>query len=225
MTGYDDRVEAGEILAGAVAELDLEDPVIVGLPRGGVIVARPVADRLDAPLDMLIVRKLGHPSQPELAMGAIAEGGAEVLAPDLLDWLGVAEAEVDRVRVAEREELDRRIDVYRVDHPRIALTGRSVVVIDDGLATGLTARAAERSARDAGAREVLLAVPVAAPAAVTTMQRHYDAVICPLTPRRLRAVGEWYRDFDQVTDEEVLDAMAGKVPRSGWFRGSRKDRA
>ncbi len=223
MTGYDDREEAGEILATSVAGLELDDPVVLGLPRGGLIVARPVAIRLEAPLDMLIVRKLGHPAQPELAMGAIAEGGSAVLAPDLMEWMGVTEHALERVRQAEQEELRRRVELYRRRHHRLDLEGRSAVVVDDGLATGLTALVAERSARAAGAATVVLAVPVAAPSAITAMERHYDRVVCPLTPRKLRAVGEWYRNFDQVTDDEVLDALEGGAPRTRRLWGGRHD--
>lgn len=204
---FADRAAAGEALAPLVAELGLVEPVVLGLPRGGVLVALPVAQVLAAPLDLLIVRKLGVPFQPELAMGAVAEGGAEVVDRDLVRRLGLTDREVDRVRRIELGELQRRTDEYRLGRPMPPLAGRPVVVVDDGLATGLTAIAAAESLRRSAAARVVLAVPVAPASAIARMEGHYDTVICPLVPDRFRAVGEWYEDFRQVSDHEVTMAL------------------
>lgn len=207
MDRFRDRAGAGAALAPLVEALSLVEPVVLGLPRGGVLVALPVARALAAPLDLLIVRKLGVPFQPELAMGALAEGGAEVVDRDLVRRLGLTENEVDAVRQAEVRELDRRTHDYRLARPMPPLTGRPVVVVDDGLATGLTAIAAAKSLRRSEASRVVLAIPVAPASAIDRMQGHYDTVICPVVPARFRAVGEWYADFRQVSDAEVMRAL------------------
>jgi putative phosphoribosyl transferase len=207
MDRFRDRAGAGAALAPLVRELALVDPVVLGLPRGGVLVALPVARTLSAPLDLLIVRKLGVPFQPELAMGALAEGGAEVVDRDLVRRLGLTEQEVEAVRRAEVRELQRRTHDYRLGRPMPPLVGRPVVVVDDGLATGLTAIAAAESLRRSEASRVVLAIPVAPASAIDRMEGHYDTVICPVVPARFRAVGEWYDDFRQVSDHEVMLAL------------------
>lgn len=207
---FRDRRDAGRRLAGAVAELELVDPVVVGLPRGGVPVAAEIASRLGAPLDVILVRKLGVPWQPELAMGAIGEGGVRVLNEAVLADAGPPEEAIHRVEEAERAELEARAVRYRGDRPRVPLAGRSIVVVDDGIATGSTARAALQVARAAGAAKVVLAVPVAPPSTVAALASDADAIVCVAQPDDFHAVGQFYDDFTQTSDDEVVALLAGR---------------
>ncbi|MER5636750.1 phosphoribosyltransferase family protein [Kitasatospora sp. NPDC002227] len=204
---YADRTEAGRRLAAALVHLRGADPVVVGLPRGGVPVAAEVARALGAPLDLCVIRKLGCPGQPELAMGAIGEGGARVLNEHVLSGAAVTERQLAEVERAERAELARRVERYRRGRPPVPLTGRTVVVVDDGLATGATARAACELVRARGAARVVLAVPVAPGDWQRTMAAAADELVCPLTPHRFWAIGQFYRDFGQTTDAEVLACL------------------
>jgi putative phosphoribosyl transferase len=210
---FRDRREAGRSLAVGLARYADRSPVVVGLARGGVPVAFEVARALGAPLDVLVVRKLGVPAQPELGMGAIAEGGARVLNPDIVREARVTEAEIAAVELRERIELERRARLYRGGAPPVDLRGRVVIVVDDGLATGGTARAAVVSVRRRGASVVVLAVPIGARATVDALGREVDDVVCVEVPRDLRAVGEWYADFSPTSDDEVLELL--EPPRSG----------
>ncbi|MDX1511373.1 MAG: phosphoribosyltransferase family protein [Nitriliruptorales bacterium] len=203
---FADRHEAGTQLAAEVAALDLADPVVLGLPRGGVVVAAPVAEALDAPLDVVIVRKLGHPLQPELAVGAIGEGDVEVLNPGIAPH--VAGEALDEIRNRERAELARRVQQYRGNRPGIDVAGRAVMLVDDGLATGATARAAIDVLRERGARSITLAVPVGPPDTVRALGQLADHVVCLRTPRGFGGVGQFYVDFRQTTDEEVTALLA-----------------
>jgi len=187
-----------------VAALALDDPIVVALPRGGVPVAAEVARALGAPLDVLVVRKLGMPGQPELALGAIAEGGAEVVDPDLARLGRVDAAALDRLRTEARNEIARRVQTYRDGAPPPDVEGRIVVLIDDGLATGRTAEAAIAALQSAGASRVVLAVPVASPDTADAMAGRADDVVTVIRPRDMRAVGLWYDDFTQTTDAEVI---------------------
>jgi predicted phosphoribosyltransferase len=200
---FRDRREAGQALAARLAPLAAEHPVVVGLPRGGVPVAREVAVALDAPLDVILVRKLGVPFQPELAMGAIGEDGVRVLDENLVREAQVTDAELARVQSRERGELERRVSLYRQSAPRVSLERRSVIIVDDGLATGSTARAAVQVARQHGAARVVLAVPVAPRDTVTALSTVADEVVAVATPEPFGAVGNWYRDFAQVSDRDV----------------------
>lgn len=204
---FRDRRDAGHRLALALEGFRGPGVVVLGLPRGGVIVAAEVAERLGAPLDVLVVRKLGAPSQPELGIGAIAEGGVVTLNQELIDLLGVTDPMLDRLRAGETAELERRVQAYRGHRPAIDLTNKTVLIVDDGLATGFTARAAVRAARARGATRVILAVPVGAPETVAELRREADEVICLATPRWFGAVGQWYDDFRQTTDEEVVEIL------------------
>lgn len=203
-TVFRDRLEAGRQLAEGLGEYRTEHPVVLGLPRGGVAVGKPIATYLQCPLDIIVVRKLGAPGQPELGIGAIAEHGVRVLNDDLARYLRVSEAQLLAVEERERAELQRRVDRYRRQRPEVALEGRVAIVVDDGLATGFTARAAILAARHRRADRVILAVPVGARDTVEALEALADSVKVISAPRDLRAVGFFYRDFTQTTDDEVL---------------------
>jgi len=195
------------VLAAEVAQRLRDVPpaeiVVLGLPRGGVPVAAVVAQALHAPLDVIVVRKLGVPSQPELAMGAIGENGMRVLNGEVLAVTGVGESEVEGVERRERAELERRAALYRANRPPIDLAGKTAVIVDDGIATGSTAAAAAQIARQAGAERVIVATPVAPPITIRRLATVADDVIAVRTPENFFAIGEWYADFSQTSDDEV----------------------
>lgn len=201
---FADRVEAGRLLAERLAHLRGRDVVVLGLPRGGVVVAAEVARVLGAPLDVIIVRKLGAPMQPELAMGAIGEGGVRVLNHEVLNAADVTSAELAAVEREARAELARREALLRRGASRLPLTGRTAVLVDDGIATGATASAACQVSRAQGAARVVLTVPVAATQAVEGLRRVADEVISLQTPPWLGSIGQWYGNFAQTTDEQVV---------------------
>ncbi|MEU6791752.1 phosphoribosyltransferase family protein [Nonomuraea wenchangensis] len=202
---FADRAEAGRRLAERL--LDVHDPVVLALPRGGVAVAAPIARRLGVPLDVLVTRKIGYPRQPELGVGAVAEGGEPVFDRTLLRRLGMTPESVADVVEQERRELARRVRVYRGDRPLPALAGREVIVVDDGLATGGTARAALRAVAAAGPARVTLAVPVGTLSTVESLRHEADEVVALLTPVDFRAVGQWYVHFEQLSDADVLELL------------------
>ena len=204
---FRNRADAGRQLASRLLPLKGKDVVVLGLPRGGVAVAAEVARALDAPLDVILVRKLGVPVQPELGMGAIGEGDARVINADVVRYARVSEADISAVEQRERAELERRIKRFRGDAPRVPLEGRTAILVDDGVATGSTARAACQVARAQGAGKVVLAVPVAPPSVSATLADDADEVICLETPERFLAIGEWYEDFSQTRDEEVVSLL------------------
>ncbi len=211
---YADRHDAGRVLARLLPGLDLvaERPpaAVLGLPRGGVVVAAPVAAALHAPLDAVVVRKLGVPGRAELAMGAVAAvaGRLEVVwNPAVLTRAAVPDADLEGVLRHEVAELRRRDELYRGDRPPPALEGGTVVLVDDGLATGATMRAALEGVRRRGARAVVVAVPVGAPETCRAMAREVDVLVCPLVPTPFRAVGQAYGDFAPTSDEEVLATL------------------
>ncbi|MEU2677419.1 phosphoribosyltransferase family protein [Streptomyces sp. NPDC007107] len=205
---FTDRTDAGRQLAEALRHLERRDPVVLGLPRGGVPVAYEVARALGAPLDVIVVRKLGVPYRPELGFGAIGEGGARVISDEIVRHAGVREKDLEAVERTEGAELLRRAQTYREGRPRLPLKGRAVVVVDDGVATGATARAACQVVRAQGASHVVLAVPVASPDVAARLREDVDEVVCLSTPHLFSAVGEWYRDFSQTSDEEVVSLLA-----------------
>lgn len=204
---FDDRCEAGRRLADALAPLASEHPVVVALPRGGVPVAREVADALGAPLEILAVRKLGAPHNPEYGIGAIAEDGTRVFDPEALAVLGIDGGVLDAIVARESAELSRRVEAYRGDRPPRPLAERTVIVVDDGVATGVTDTAALRAIRRQGPDRLVLAVPVCAPESAARLREEADEVVCLLEPPLLYGVGQWYRDFSQVGDDEVIAAL------------------
>lgn len=201
---FTDRLDAGHRLASSLdAYANRTDVTVLGLPRGGVPVAAQVAASLHAPLDVLVVRKLGVPGQPELAMGAIAEGGAQVRHHDLIADIGLSSREVDRAVAIQRIELERRVHLYRGTRAPLPLRDRTVILVDDGLATGATMEAAIASVRRHGPREVVVAVPVGAADTCRRLGSLADVVVCLRCPGYFGAVGQWYDDFAQTTDDEV----------------------
>jgi predicted phosphoribosyltransferase len=207
---FKDRHEAGVVLASRlVAFRDRADVLVLGLPRGGVPVADEVARALHAPLDIFLVRKLGLPGHEELAMGAIASGGVRVLNSDVVDWYRVPGPVIDRVARNEQQELERREREYRGGRPAIDLHGKVVLLVDDGLATGSSMRAAVQAVRAQKPAQVIVAVPVGAPDTCRDLQALADQVVCARTPEPFSAVGLWYRDFSQTSDEEVRRLVQG----------------
>jgi putative phosphoribosyl transferase len=211
---FEDRFDAGRHLA---AKLDhyrgRGDVVVLALPRGGVPVAYEVAKALRAPLDVFLVRKLGWPMQPELAMGALAEGGVRILHDEVVEGLDVDESVIDRVADEEARELVRQQELYRPGRAPPDVSGRTVILVDDGLATGSTMRAAVASLRAKQPAQLVVAVPVGAPQTCSEFQDIVDEVVCAARPEEFRAVGLWYRDFSPTSDEQVLELLA---EASGW---------
>jgi putative phosphoribosyl transferase len=205
-----DRADAARHLAQRLRHLRGADVGVLGLPGGGVPVAFEVAEELRAPLDVIVVRKLGVPFQPEYGFGAIGEGGARIIDDYVVRLTGLTGPEIAAVEARERAQLDRRVSQLRGDRPPVPLAGRTVIVVDDGIATGSTARAACMVARARGASRVILAVPVGSVEAAASLRGDADEVTCLHTPARFFAIGEWYDDFSQVTDEEVT-ILLGKA--------------
>ncbi|WP_327043485.1 phosphoribosyltransferase family protein [Microbispora sp. NBC_01189] len=207
-----DRRDAGLLLGERLRDLrDAQDGVgevvVVGLPRGGVPVAFQVARALDAPLDVILVRKLGVPYQPELGFGAIGEGGVRVVNPDVVRLARLSDDEMAAVERRERAELERRARQFRGAREPVDLAGRTVIVVDDGIATGGTARAACQVARAHGASRVVLAVPVGAPETIASLRGDADEIVCLDTPDHFYAIGAWYEDFTQTSDEDVMECL------------------
>jgi putative phosphoribosyl transferase len=204
---FANRYEAGRVVGEMVAKLpDIADGVVLGLVRGGVPVAFEVAKTCSLPLDILVVRKLGVPWQPELAMGAVASGGAIVLNEDVLRSCRISGAQLEQVTRQEREELHRREAIYRHGQPAAAIKGRAVILVDDGLATGASMRVAIRAVKDA-ARRVIVAVPVGAKSTCEDLKSMADEVACALIPEPLEAVSQFYRQFEATSDEEVRELL------------------
>jgi putative phosphoribosyl transferase len=202
--GFADRAEAGRVLGTRLGHLaGRGDVVVLALPRGGVPVAHAVAEALGAPLDVLVVRKLGVPGQPELAMGAIAAGGVRVLNQAVVDALAISLRAIDEVAAREGEELGRRDRAYRGGRPALDVGGRVAVVVDDGLATGSTMRAAVAALRAQLAGRIVVAVPVGARETCVELAGEADEVVCARMPQSFRAVGQWYDDFSETTDDDI----------------------
>jgi len=213
---FRDRKDAGRQLAARLkAYADHPDVLVLALPRGGVPVAYEVAQELDAPLDVFLVRKLGVPGHEELAMGAIASGGVRVINDEVVRYLGIPEVVIDAVAANEQRELERRERAYRGDRPVPDVIGQTVILIDDGLATGATMRAAIASLRQAAAARVIAAVPVGAMSTCRKIGQEADELVCLHTPEPFYGVGQWYSDFSQTSDEEVLALLARAATNSG----------
>ena len=204
---FRDRRQAGQLLGERLKELALEDPVVVALPRGGVPVGYEVARAIGAPLDIGLVRKLGAPDRPEFGIGALGEAGAVVLDRGALRALGVTRAQLEDVVAREQAELERRRERYRREHPALDLAGRDVILVDDGIATGVTAAAAARVLRARGAGRVIAAVPVSPPRLGETLGSYFDAFVSLSTPGHFMSVGSWYQDFAQTSDREVVELL------------------
>ncbi len=206
---FADRAEAGRQLAEKLDEYaDREDVIVLGLPRGGVPVAYKVAKRLRAPLDVFIVRKLGVPGFEELAAGAIASGGVRVLNQDVMRAIPYAEEAIEAVTAKETAELERREQIYREGRPPPELRGRIVILVDDGLATGATMRAAVKALRERGAAKIIVAVPVGPPDTCHELAEEADETVCLTTPAFFQAVGQYYDDFSQTSDDDVRELLA-----------------
>jgi putative phosphoribosyl transferase len=205
---FTDRRHAGRVLASRLTKYaGRNDVIVLALPRGGVPVASEVASALSAPMDVFLVRKLGTPGHRELAMGAIASGGVRVVNEDVVRWYGISEAAIDRIAREEQEELERRERAYRDDRPAPDLTNKIVVLIDDGLATGSTMRAAVKAVRARHPARVVIAVPVGAPQTCAELAVSADEVICARMPEPFSAVGQWYLNFEQTDDAEVRELL------------------
>jgi putative phosphoribosyl transferase len=204
---YTDRKDAGQALARSLESYRDSDCLVLALPRGGVVVGFEIARELHAPLEVLVVRKLGAPMQPEFGFGAIGPGGALILDERSVRMLGLSQEDIRRVIDHEQGEMQRRQEAYQGNRPRPSLRDRTVILTDDGLATGVTARVAIQAVRDAGAAAVVLAVPVAPAGADVEFGGIVDEFVCPQMPSHFQAIGQFYEQFDQTRDEEVIDLL------------------
>jgi predicted phosphoribosyltransferase len=205
---YANRREAGAALAAALSQYRSRgDVVVLALPRGGVPVGYEVARALEAPLDVFVVRKLGAPGHRELAMGAIASGGVRVLNRDVIGWYGISPAAIEATAREELAELERRERAYREGRGGLDLKGKTVILVDDGLATGSTMKAAVQAVRERGPARIVVAAPVGAPQTCNELQELADEVVCARTPQDFAAVGQWYADFSQTEDGEVRELL------------------
>jgi predicted phosphoribosyltransferase len=208
---FRNRTDAGRQLATKLAAYaNRPDVLVLALPRGGVPVGFEVARALGAPLDIFLVRKLGVPGYEELAMGAVATGGVRVLNDEIVRGLGISEHEIDAAAARELQELAQRERLYRGDRPPPSIADRTIILVDDGLATGATMRAAIQAVRQQGPRRIAVAVPTSSPDTCKVLEAEADEVICAMTPEPFFAVGHWYDDFTQTTDDEVRDLLCAK---------------
>lgn len=205
---FKDRNDAGRKLAEKLRSYQHENPIVLAIPRGGVVLGYEVAKALKAPLDIIITRKLGAPGQPELGIGAIAPNGIRVLNTEVIQWLGVSQDELEAITQREQQELNRRLQRYRGDRPMPDIQERTVILIDDGLATGITARASIQALKQMQPRKLVLAVPVSSPETADALRPEVDELVCLETPPDFFAVGAHYQEFEQVTDQEVIDLLA-----------------
>lgn len=216
---FTDRVQAGRMLAERLeAYANRKDVTVLGIPRGGVPVAFEIAEALDAQLDVFVARKLGVPGQEELAFGAIASGGVRVLDPKIVGALGISSFDIEEVTARERKELERRERLYRGARAPLDIRGRTAILVDDGIATGSSIRAAISALRHLHPAQLVIAAPVAPLSTCARLQQEVDDLVCVDTPKSFRAIGEFYEDFSQVTDQEVIDLLRRNwqetVPRS-----------
>lgn len=208
LTGFRNRAEAGQSLARQFERFTVDDNVVVlGLPRGGVPPAFEIAKVLKAPLDVFVVGKLGFPGQPELALGAVTSNGSEVINPELLEHAGLSKIELDKLSKSKIRELAGKESLFRRGNPAVPLKGRTIILVDDGSATGASMRVALQALRRLGPEYIIAAVPVASFEALQSIQDVADETVCLQTPEPFHAVGHWYEDFQQVTDEEVIQCL------------------
>lgn len=211
---YRNRREAGQRLADALRDHDVQpDPLVMALPRGGLPVGKEIADAFDAELDVILVRKLGHPNQPELAMGAIASGGGRSLNERVASQ--VPQEQFQEVEHKEREELTRRERVFRGDRPQPNVEGRCVILVDDGIATGSTMQAATEALRSLHPARILAAVPVGPPTSIRHLAQVVDEVVCPNQPEPFMSIGQFYHDFAQLSDQDVIEILRESRPEAG----------
>lgn len=203
MVLFSDRVDAGRRLVSALRGLVDKDAIVLAIPRGGVVVGYEVAKALEFPLDVIIPRKIGAPSNPELAIGAMTEDGTVLLDERLVEQLQVSDYYIKKESVAQKLEIQRRLKLYRGDFPYPSLANRDVILVDDGIATGSTMKAALASVRKRGAKTVVVAIPVGPPSTIAELEREADRVVCLHAPKSFYALGQFYRDFTQTQDEEV----------------------
>lgn len=220
MDRFQDRADAGIYLAEQLQKYaNKPDTIVLGLPRGGVVVAYEVARGLGLPLDVFLVRKLGVPGYEELAMGAIASGGVQVINQDVLRSIRISDSQIQEIAAKETEELKRRERVYRHNRGPLTVRGLTVILVDDGLATGATMRAAVAALKKLGPRKIVIAVPVASREACDEFRKSVDEIACGITPAQFHAVGAWYEDFSQTTDKEVIQLLREAQP-SGETAGA-----
>ncbi len=204
MAFFANRVEAGQRLATALKGVAFKDGIVLSIPRGGVVVGYEVAEALNLPLDVIVPRKLGAPGNPEYAIGAITEDGTVILDENAVEYLNVPQDYIERESANQKLEIQRRMRLYRQDAPYPDLKGRDVIVVDDGIATGSTMKAALASVRNCGANTVTAAIPVGPPSTIEALKKLADCVVCLFTPESFFAIGEFYEDFSQTTDDEVI---------------------
>jgi predicted phosphoribosyltransferase len=201
---FTDRTDGGQQLAELLERHDVQADIVLGIPRGALPVARPVADALNAPLDVVVASKIGAPNNPKLAIGAVASDGSVWRNEDLIDRVGISDEHIEREREREAEYAQQKAEQYRTDKEAPDLSGKRVVIVDDGVATGATAKACLQQVADAGASHILLAVPVGSPDSIDDLQTEADDVLVVESPPEFRAVGQYYERFDQVSDEEAI---------------------
>jgi len=207
MAYFANRVEAGKRLASALKNAALKNAIVLAIPRGGVVVGYEIAKVLNLPLDLIIPRKIGAPDNPELAIGAMTEDGTIILDDDVLAYLGVPQDYIKAESTRQKHEIERRLKLYRQSEPYPSLKGLDVIIVDDGIATGSTMKAALASVKNKGARSVTVAIPVGPPSTIKELKKQADRVVCLYTPEYFSAIGQFYTDFTQITDDEVIQIL------------------
>ncbi len=207
MAYFANRVDAGKRLASELKNLMGKNAIVLAIPRGGVVVGYEIAKALNLPLDVIIPRKIGAPDNPELAIGAMTEDGTIILDENLVSYLGVSQDYIKEESERQKNEIERRLKLYRGNEPYPNLRGKDVIIVDDGIATGSTMKAALASVKNRGAKTVTVAVPVGPPSTIKELKKQADKVVCPYTPEYFQAIGQFYVDFEQTTDEEVIQLL------------------
>jgi putative phosphoribosyl transferase len=213
MPYFADRVEAGKQLASALADFSRKNAIILAIPRGGVIIGYEIAKALNIPLDVIIPHKIGAPNNPELAIGAVTEDGTKILDTNLISYMGVRKEYIEVETERQEHEIERRLRLYRQNEPYPNLENRDVIIVDNGIATGSTMKAALASVKNRGARTVTVAIPVGPPSTIKELKKQADRVTCLYTPEYFSAIGEFYADFSQTTDEEVITLLKQTRPK------------